>query len=72
MCDCFQKIEADTIAKAGTGLMCNLLDREPRCLVSTYYAGPKKRGAKAAILYANHCPFCGEKYADTNILTAEG
>lgn len=61
MCNCIERFHEELEAK-GTTLVTTLLSQPPRVVLATYYSGPKKRGAKAAIVLASYCPFCGEKY----------
>jgi hypothetical protein len=67
-CNCFDDVCKKLNEHNGTMLLSNMLDKQPRAIVSTFYAGPKKRGARASIMLANYCPFCGEKYPESGTI----
>ena len=65
MCECVkdmnEKLKGFPQGK-NTMLVTNLLGR-PRAVIATCKRDDKVRG-KPAILMANFCPFCGEKYSE--------
>lgn len=61
MCDCISKMN-DVLREHNTALTVPLLG-EPRALVDVYQVETGRGKKRAVHVFANHCPFCGEKYA---------
>lgn len=63
MCSCIETINADLAARAMNTKVELPLIGPQKAMVRTAKADEKAR-KKPAILFASHCPFCGEKYPD--------
>lgn len=62
MCECIAQINAD-LAKRGLNTRIETpLFGPKKAMICTVKADDKKR-EKPAILFASHCPICGEKYS---------
>lgn len=62
MCNCITEINAN-LCEHNTALTVPLLG-QARAILSTYQVETGRGKKKAAYVFANYCPFCGEKYAD--------
>lgn len=67
MCECVERID-NLLKERNDNTMLNIPlfvgDGPVRVFVETIKRSEKKRG-KPVKLFANFCPFCGEKYAET-------
>jgi len=64
MCDCIAKAN-DHLAQFNTKIEVPIWTRSGRLtpFVQTVKVDDRKRG-KPKLMFASHCPFCGEKYAE--------
>lgn len=60
MCDCVATTDA-AMKEHNTAIVVPLLG-PARCLVETYRIEKRRDGKRPVHLFANYCPFCGEKY----------
>lgn len=60
-CNCITEMN-DKLREHNTALTVPLLG-QPRAILSTYQVETGRGKKKAAYVFANYCPFCGDKYA---------
>lgn len=72
-CDCIDLLDAKLKADYGARLPVSLsLVGLPDTIGIQTHLIEKKRGARAPVLIAHYCPFCGVKYAAVADDTTEG
>lgn len=63
MCDCIKKANTDLAERGINTRIETPIIGSQKAMIRTVKADGKKR-EKPAILFASHCPICGEKYPE--------